>query len=264
MPVTVEEKWDSRETTLGEDSQVELRWVIGGTDDDVAAHAALLATSPVSYGGLIRQTSHIERIAEFGWEGTVRYGTTEPPETGDSSFSFDTGGGSQHITQTLQTVGSYAAAGTPPDFKGAIGVTADAVEGVDVTVPVYNFSETHYLDAALVTPAYKATLFYLTGTVNNGLFKGFAQGEVLFQGASGSKRGTEDWEISFKFAGSPNATGLTVGDITGIAKKGWEYLWVRYRDEEDTTAKALVKRPVAVYVEQVYPYGDFSGLGIGV
>jgi hypothetical protein len=52
-----------------------------------------------------------------------------------------------------------------------------------------------------------------------------------------------------------------MGDITGIDKKGWEYLWVRYQDAED--ADVLVKQPAAVYVEQVYPYGDFSLLGIG-
>jgi hypothetical protein len=28
-------------------------------------------------------------------------------------------------------------------------------------------------------------------------------------------------------------------------------------------AKAIVKRPVAVYVEKVYKEGDFAGLGIG-
>jgi len=223
-----------------------------------------MAASPVLYGGLIRQGTHIERIAEDAWEGSVRYGKLDPPDTGDSSFSFDTGGGTEHVTQALATVGTYAALGqSAPDFKGAIGVTPDSVAGVDITVPVYNFSETHYLDTATVTAAYKATLFALTGTVNNASFKGFAAGEVLFQGASGSLRSQDDWEISFKFAASPNVAGLVVGGITGINKKGWEYLWVRYRDEVDAVAQALVKRPVAVYVEQVYPSGDFSGLGIG-
>ncbi len=265
MPIVVAEKWDSRETTLGEDSSVDLRYVIRGTDSDIDAHAALIANSPALYGSLFRQTSHIERIAEDTWEGSVRYGTTDPPETGDSSFSFDTGGGNQHITQGLGTVGSYPApGGTAPNFRGAIGVTQDNVEGVDVTVPVYNFSETHYIAVAAVTGAYKSALFYLTGTVNNGGFKGFDAGEVLFLGASGSQRGEDDWEITFKFAASPNATGLVVGDITGIAKKGWEYLWVRYADAEDTAAKVLVKKPIAAYVDQVYPYGNFAGLGIGV
>jgi hypothetical protein len=54
---------------------------------------------------------------------------------------------------------------------------------------------------------------------------------------------TEDWEIAFKFAASPNATDLTVGDITGIEKKGWEYLWVRYADAEDE--ETLIQQPVA-------------------
>ena len=54
-----------------------------------------------------------------------------------------------------------------------------------------------------------------------------------------------------------------IGQITGINKKGWEYLWVRYADAEDTTAKVLVKKPIAVYVEQVYPTTGFAALGIG-
>lgn len=263
MSVVVYEKWDSRETTISEDSTVDLRYIIRGTDDDASANDALLTAAPVLYGGLVRQSAHIERIAEDAWEGSVRYGLLGPPETGDSSFSFDTGGGTQHITQSLATVGAYSASGPPPNFHGAIGVSRDSVEGVDITVPVYNFTETHYIDADLVTGAYKAALFYLTGTVNNAPFRGFAAGEVLFLGASGSKRGPEDWEITYRFAASPNVTDLVVGSISGINKRGWEYLWVRYEDAEDTAAKMLVKRPVAAYVEQVYPYGDFSGLGIG-
>ncbi len=59
-----------------------------------------------------------------------------------------------------------------------------------------------------MTGAYKSTLFFLTACVNSDGFKGFAPGEVLFLGASGTQRGQEDWEITFKFAASPNATGL--------------------------------------------------------
>lgn len=142
-------------------------------------------------------------------------------------------------------------------------MTHDNVEGVDITVPVYNFSETHYVDASQVTNAYKMTLFNLTGKVNNAPFKGLAAGECLFLGASGSKRGNDDWEITFRFAGSPNRTGIVIGSISGISKKGWEYLWVRYADVEDSASHALVKQPIAVYVERVYEEGNFSLLGIG-
>ncbi len=35
-------------------------------------------------------------------------------------------------------------------------MTQDNVEGVDIYVPVYNFSETHHIDPANVTGAYKS------------------------------------------------------------------------------------------------------------
>ncbi len=71
-----------------------------------------------------------------------------------------------------------------------------------------------------------------------------------------------DWEITCRFAASPNVTNLTIGDITGIDKKGREYLRVRYADAEDAATKAIVKKPMAVSLEQVYEEGDFSLLGI--
>lgn len=265
MTIAVYEKYDSRDTTIGDESEsVELKFVIRGTDDDIAARSALLAASPVLYANLIRQTAQITPIGYLVWEGTVRYGRRKPPETGDSSYQFDTTGGTLHITQSLQTMARYAPPGkTAPNYFGAIGVSGDNVEGVDITIPVNSFSETHYLPVSFVTEAYKTTVEYLTGTVNAMPFRGKAAGEVLFLGASGSQRGQEDWEITFKFSVSRNRTGITIGDITGIAKMGWDYLWVKYEDAEDAAAGALIKKPVAVYVEKVYPDGDFTLLGIG-
>ena len=267
MPIVVEEKFDSRIIVAGDNPSAELRYVVFGTDDEQSALSSISSAAPATYDLMPRRTIQVEPLANDLWDGVVRYSTeeqTEPPQTGESAFAFDTGGGSQHITQSRSTINTYAPSGeTAPDFQGAIGVTGNGVEGVDVTVPVYQFSETHYLDDAVVTPAYKGTLFSLTGTVNNAGFKGLASGECLFLGASGSKRGLGDWEITFRFAGSPNVTGLVVGPISGISKKGWEYLWVRYAEVEDETAQVLVKRPVAAYVERTYNSGNFAALGIG-
>jgi hypothetical protein len=133
---------------------------------------------------------------------------------------------------------------------------------VDITAPIFHFSETHYKNNSEVTQAYKLILFDLTGKVNDAAFKGFAIGEVLFLGASGSKTGTDNWEITYNFAASKNATDIDIGQITVTDKKGWEYLWIRYADAEDATAKRVVKRPIAAYVEKVYEEGDFSDLDI--
>jgi len=284
MNFTVTERVESRRTQTGKGKSLELRYVVLGTpeagDDAVDLDAAALAAFTGALGGtvvvdgetLVRTGRHIEPVQVWAvdaagepagtmiWDGSATYERFDrsPKEVGDSSFSFDTGGGTQHITQSLSTIAKYPAGA--PDCKGAIGVTSDSVEGVDITVPVYNFSETHYLSLAAVTDAYKQTLFGLTGKVNTAAFRGFAIGEVLFLGASGSQRGTEDWEITFRFAASKNRTGMVIGAITGIDKKGWEYLWVSYKDSIDANVK--VKVPAAVYIEQVYESGDFSGLGI--
>ena len=288
MPITVAEKYDSRQSTTGSNAQVTLTYIASGSDDDLAIKAAVESFAPETYDGLPRQSVQIEPISEEYWDASVRYadsssssstsGGTPDPGSGEYTYSFDTMGGTQHITQSLDTVGSYADSSIPsaPDFNGAIGVSNTngnaEVQGVDITVPIYNFSETHYLTVEQVTPEYKGTLFQLTGKVNNATFRGLAAGECLFLGASGTLHGTEsaegtsggaDWEITYRFAASPNKSGITIGNITGIAKKGWEYLWVRYADVEDMDAMAMVKRPVAAYVEQVYESADFSLLDIG-
>jgi hypothetical protein len=270
MPVTFHELASSRVLETGPSGTRELKYVAMGSSDDVEVRSQAESQLPASYDGVGNRRIRVEPVdSNHGlWEVVASYRKIEaqpPPQPGDSSYSFDTTGGTQHITQSRETVGGYAAAGVPaiPDFDEAIGVTDDGVEGVDVTVPVFSYTETHFVPAAAVTSGYVNTLFNLTGRVNSSAFKGFAAGEMLFLGASGSKRAGEDfWEITYRFACSPNATGLTVGTITGIAKKGWEYLWVLYEDVEDESAKRLVKRPLAAYVERVYLDGNFGALGI--
>ena len=270
MAAVAVEKFESRRISTGQDPFAELEFFIKGTNDNVEARNALLLVAPSVFDPwgtgitfLPRADVSIEPTGDNLWDGFVTY-SINAPETSDSSYTFETGGGSQHITQS-QLTGKYAKSGEDaPDFKSAIGVTKDSVEGVDIVVPVFQFSETHYIANSAVTAAYIAKLFARTGQVNADVFKGFAAFQVLFLGASGSKRGQGDWEITFKFAASPNRSDFTIGEIEHIEKGGWEYLWVRYADEVDGTANAIVKRPVAVYVEKVYDLGDFADLGIGV
>lgn len=266
MPVTVEQHWDGSQISGQQtDGSITSEYIIRGTDDEFVAWTNLEAAAALIVGSLIKQNVNIDgRLGEFEWLGSVEWGLRERPDTNDSFFSFDTSGGTQHITQSLSTIQKKAPPGkTAPDYKGAIGVTDSGVEGVDVTVPTYNFEERHYLPASSITPAYKATVFSLTGKVNLVAFKGFNPGEVLFMGASGSIRRHDQWEITYKFNASPNVTGLSVGpDITGVNKDGWDYLWVRYEKDEDGAAKKLVEIPEAAYVERVYSRADLNLLGI--
>lgn len=277
MAITVEELHDSRQTTRGDGASKVIRALIKGTADEEAAGDAFELHTPETVEthdlpeDLVRLSCDltpvfvdIEDPGRSVWRGTMHYGLTRlQQETGAAEESFRTGGGTQHITQSRETVGVYGE--NAPDFRGAIGVTADGIEGVDVRVPFYQWTETKYLPAAYVTQSYKVSLARMTGSMNLQLFRGFAPGEVLFLGADGHYRqGRRDWRIAFSFAARPNRYDVTIGTITGIEKRGWDYLWIRYEETEDTGAGAMVQRPVAVYVERVYPWGDFLRLGIGL
>lgn len=271
MAITVQEKIDSRSGATGTSPSISLVYIIDGTDDEVEARNAVAGEAPTYYAPfgdayqLQRQTINLDPISETLWEATVQYGPLAL--TGTSTFSFETSGGTAHFAVSKQTVAQYYDAdylsGAPNTHNG-INAGPDGVEGCDAVVPVYQFSETHYISDAMVTNEYKGILFALTGCTNNAPFKGCAAGEALFLGASGTKRSAGDWEITFRFAASPNTTGQTIGGITNISKGGWEYLWVRFIDDVDETAKTLIKIPILVNIERLYDSGDFSQLGIGV
>lgn len=267
----VEELFADRTETISDSSTAEIAYVVSEAADEAEVRAAAVASIPATYEGLPRVSITLdERLNNDTWKVIARFEKPKYPGQGGTpaqpAFSFDTGGNTRKITQSLSTIGAYGSgAYTPPDFKGAINVAGNGanmtVDGVDIVIPTFNFSETHYLADSVVTWAYRYTLFALTGKVNDAGFRAFGAGEVLFMGASGSQRGDDNWEITFNFAASETKSGLVVGDIAIPQKRGWEYLWVRYGQDAD--ANAIAEVPKAAYVEQVYEYGEFSALGIG-
>jgi len=278
MAITVTEILGSRPVTVGRSSSAELKYQAVGSSDDAEIYDAVAAAAPASYRNWPIASINLEPDGAADiWKASVRYQPAggqkkEPSAIGEVTISFDTTGGTQHITQSLSTISRTGPVGdTAPDYKGAIGVTSEAVEGCDVTVPVFNFTVTKVFAAgSLPNPG---TIFALTGSVNaapfsvtdskTGLTITLAAGECLFMGGrAGGQRGDGGVEFSYSFAGSPNKTDIAIGNITVPSKKGWEYLWVRYRDVKDDAAKMLVKRPFAAYVEKVYPDGAFAGLGL--
>jgi len=277
MAITVEEAQDSRDVQLGDEKDVVLRYVIKGTADDYEAVDAMLEFAPEVFRGLVALTPRVKpqfvdvnHPSKSVWRGTLTYGRwRDQPEMNESRFSFDTTGGTEHISHAREHIKSYARK-TPEDpegenatdYKGAINVQGTTVRGVDIFVSRWQFQETHYIPHVYVTSLYKMLLANVTGTVNVADFRCFKAGEVLFLGATGQRRSQEDWEITYRFAASPNRTDLEVGDITGIAKKGWEYMWVEY-EEENAEGKKIIPVAVGVHIERVYRWGAFSVLGIG-
>ena len=272
----VEEAYSERDETIdaeGNPRELEIPYFVFNAEDETSALAAVKTNHKPVAGMALESVETVERVNDTTWKVKAVYeededgGGDDAADDGEdeSVFAFDTGGGTKHLNQSLRTDGRYP--NTAPDFAGAIGVDNEGnVGGVDVTMPVLNFTETHTLNGNRVSTSYKKTLADLTGTVNSSAFRGFSAGEVLFLGASGTKRSKKPsapWEITYRFAVSPNRTGLQVGDIRVARKYGWDYLWVRYADKVAANGRNVVKKPVAAYVETVYPRGDFGNLGLG-
>jgi hypothetical protein len=256
-----------------------------GYTDDVSLHAD--CNSRISgtlmfwqYPGadvqLRAESYSVSYLGDDAWHVEIQYeklgaDATEPDPL-KRSRSFDTTGGTQHMTQALGET-KYAASGsTAPDQFKAIAVDGDSVQGIDIVVPQLSWTETYDVPSTYVTSTYIKKVAKLTGTTNDAAFRTFATGEVLFLGATGSHEWDDQkhdgpWSLSFRFVASPNAgsgqtiAALEIGSITGIEKKGHEYLWVRY--EDDVTDNTLLKKPKFVYVNKVYREGNFSDLGIG-
>ena len=252
-------------------------WKLFGSSNDAIVHADVDSRLWAQYlwwdhpaGVRFQAESYsLEYLGDDAWQLQVTYvkgGADDPQQPEQAVFkrarSFDTTGGTQHITQAA---GERAYGTGVPAMGGAIGVDEDTVQGVDIVVPALQWSESYEVPSGYVSNGYMRILADLTGSVNTGSFRGFQAGEVLFMGASGSQewhsdRGDGPWSLSYKFVASPNATGLAVGTITGIEKKGHEYLWVRYESSVDNNT--LFKKPRHVYVNKVYRDGNFDLLGI--
>lgn len=273
MPV-IYELAVSRELSVGTDGASLLRkYIVLGTADENEVVELAYATAPVLFDGLVRKSVRGNPQGGAIWLVDVEYAPIDPNDAVGTepaepvapglteelgpAFSFDTTGATVHITQSLDTWSSSAGA---PDFKQAIGVTKDRVEGCDILVPKMDWQ----LDVKRVscTGQYLMNLSRLTGRTNLAPFYGAALAEVLYLGASGKFTSKDRWSITHRFSFSPNRLNIDVGNgITLPEKYGHQYMWVAYGPAVD--ANQLIQVPVAAYAEKVYEGGDFSLLQVG-
>src|SRR4051794_17649828 len=122
MAGTISENYLSRPFTLGKQAGRELIYDVWDTENEEDVRNLLVTTAPVIYLGREQDSIDAEPLGGGVWKGHVRYVRFED----ESEYSFDTGGGTTKVTQSLATINRYAAGGaTPPDFQGAIGVSED-------------------------------------------------------------------------------------------------------------------------------------------
>jgi hypothetical protein len=269
-------------------TQRERQYVIKSETSESAARAALLAFVPATNGGwaLSRADSDVEETDENVYVATAVWkspdGQTQqqdrPLEPDSFNLSFDISGVTQKVTQAREHIADWAAPGkTPRNFKGAIGVKPDGVEGCDVQYPYITHTVTYaFPEAAFTQDFWQDVLTKAVGKTNNAAVDGYGEQELLCTRISGQKRrySTEEdgtpvyvWDITFGFAVSYTAIDEVIAGGEGVitfTKMGWHYMWVHYVDmpQEDGDKKWTAKVPVSVHTERVYDTWNYTTLGI--
>lgn len=319
MPIQVLELFDSRGLSATRSGGALTRkYVVFGTNNETEAYNALVSESPVFYDGLVRTDIKLTPDGDSFWKGEVEYSSDtlaatdaqdpgaggddggdggaggnggpdqpDPHEPLGGEYSFDTTGGTQHITQSNRTRSTTARIPfAAPNTMQAIGVRKDRVEGCDRGIGRFEFAKTRRLDN--VNRAYLLKLRDMTYTVNERPWDGYEAGEVLFMGATGKYVGAGEgdkgkFEITFKFAVGknqgnrdlpvgPGNPGVVIAKPTVINGDdglivpfvgAWDYLWVGYAENVDAAGGIPMQKPIFAVVEEIYDPAPFGDLGIG-
>lgn len=220
-----------------------------------------------------RKRLSLKGLGKGVFDATADYETLTPiagedsqgDESSNSNFvpgsiAWDTTGGTERRTQALgeRVLGDDSGV----DFGGAINVSGTSVQGVDVVVPSMRYSETWVMPLEIgLSYEYVANVFRLTGTVNKDKFRAFAAGEALFLGARAQWSGDQPYvPVTFEWNCRPNDDKYYLKGLTETLKKGWEYVWVVY--ENDNVGNSRVQRPRSYVFDTIYKEGDFSLLRI--
>jgi len=298
MAAIIDQKPDWDELINWTEPKLDLVWTVINTDDSDEVNELIKTTIPgfveceagrTDAGGTglgVLWLNDIKKKNLGGvWRIEVTYGKDPARQAGLVKFSADSGGEMVHITQSLETINSWAIDANddfvaPEDYKGAIGVNGKEVTGTDIPAKGGKFTVTVLYGQEQLRRGYCATLRRLRGAMNDGIvffnYKGqqwgWQRGELQFFDWHISDPGTNLIEISYTFKESVNITQddhLTIGLIPRsgdippfIEKLGHDVLWVKYR--ELAGARAFLKVPEQINVERVVKLIDFVATFLGV
>lgn len=253
-------------------------WLVSGTDSEEKALEALRDhindSKLTKYMGMLLQSLQVaERATPDAWKIDVTYSRTalngldEDDSEGAPKevTTYSTSAATVRATHSRKTVRRYAYDGnvTPTDYKGAMCVVGDEVQGTDINMATTSITITHYFKKKNWSTRRRNIILNAANRMNSREFRGFDPGELLYLGPSQitpvEVGGDEYIQVDFSFAYSPNDDDVELPAWTGnsIKKEGWNLMWVR----DGKTVEGHL-RPKFVYIEQVYNTLDFTTLGL--
>lgn len=266
--------------------EVELRFLVRSMEGFADAEAKGIELAPLYYDGHRRGSLRCTPVGGGWYQIAVAYGNDGANAYEDYGFetddgvtfvpagiSVDTTGATELITQAWSDsedpeayVGKYPDEGQ--STYGAINVSGNQVNGVNVTVPAFNWTETWLVPAKYllvgddVNDPYAKKLRSMTGKVNSDDFRIFKPGEVLFLGGRfDANAGQSMVPVTYSFSARERREAFFIGDIEVGVKDGWDHLWVQYETPEDATSE--FKKPRFVYVDRIYERLPYTDLKIG-
>lgn len=274
--VYVAECYDSPQTNVKDSSESVTHLKAVGYQNEVAAYTAVqtwISSYRATYLGLYPYEVALTPIgAETGiWDARITYRVYHYDETDLDEYQFSTSGGQEKIyysygTQQCKSIEDGTAAA---DEGGAVNVKEDGtIEGIDTKYPAMQWTQTQNFSFESITAATRKLWAEYTNCVNSQDFMGYAAGEVMFDGVSGSLQTRYDkvtnapiryWKVSFTFSVRRNRT-VNYGAATFTAR-GWDHTWVKWG--KVLSADGSVKNvPLKVLSDQVYPYVNLNGLNL--
>lgn len=271
------------ESEGGEVREVKRRYVIGRCESGFNQAVLEMEKYAPAYvngdgAGLywVRRRLEVNGIGNAYFDCTAIYQTLQPkagddPETqGDfvpGGIAWDTTGHTEHITQGLEDEIRFPA--NAPAFDGALNVSGESVNGVDVPRPHLRYSETWIMPTQVAMSCqFVGAVYRLTGTANLNAFRCFAPGEVAFFGGRAQWNGDQPYvAVTFDWEARPNGDVNMPyfkgrGELNGlkITKEGWQHLWIRYEPESDSGS--LIRYPTAAYINTVLEKKSWADLGM--
>ena len=189
-------------------------------------------------------------------------------EKQETTISFDCGGGTKHINYAIvQTEHRYkyypgqVDIGKAINWNGKVGPESE-IAGIDIPTAQLRESYTRYMKPSQLTTSFRKKVARLVGKVNNGSFKGWDAGEVMFLGMSfsGAEKGPDKIAVTFNFAIQLNEELAEIAGKKFKDKQGFDYAWVLHNSE---VTKDGVKVDIeAIYAARVCERASFRDLGL--
>lgn len=267
---TVVETKDSRDGSVGDNSQREYRYKVKHTASEDTACKAALQVAPDSIedptgGDDLYPTTcdhrpirvDIDNADWCVWEIAVQFRTNKESNSissaaqtggeGNYSFNFEAATIQSHVNTAVNVTDAAACtASSVFPWGDLVNAQIDAegnvnIQGVDVGFPSFRESLTVRLDDYYLTNSYKYTLAQYVGKMNSVEWGPYPAGAARLESVRGGYRdGSGYWEMTFSWSIKPNRIDVPVGfdPATGdhtatVDIDGWQYVWTYYKPEPE-------------------------------